>query len=41
VQFLDGKLLFSASDLVNFLGCQSWLEVPLSRRRAEGRAKAK
>jgi hypothetical protein len=23
------------------LGCQSWLEVPLSRRRAEGRAKAK
>jgi hypothetical protein len=22
VQFLDGKLLFSASDLVNFLGCR-------------------
>ena len=22
MQFLDGKLLFSASDLVNFLGCK-------------------
>jgi len=22
MQFLDGKLLFSASDLVNFLGCR-------------------
>jgi hypothetical protein len=22
VQFLDGKLLFSASDLVNYLGCR-------------------